>query len=41
MNREFNISLSQAFHSDTVYLSQYDDNYPIVFHVRNKICRGD
>lgn len=36
MQREFNISLSQEFYSDTVYLSQYDSDYDIVFHVKNK-----
>ena len=36
MQREFNISLSQEFYSDVVYISQYDADYNIVFHVKNK-----
>ncbi len=35
MQRDFKISLSPAFYSDVVALSQYDDKYNVIFHVRN------
>lgn len=35
MQREFKISLSQEYYSDTVFLSQYDSDYDIVFNVVN------
>lgn len=41
MNREYKISLSQEYYSDTVYLSQYDTNYPVTFHVVGKYASAN
>ena len=41
MQREYKISLSQEHYSDVVYLSQYDDDYDIIFHVTNKYSAAD
>ena len=41
MQREFKISLSQEHYSDVVYLSQYDDDYDVIFHVTNKYSAAD
>lgn len=41
MQREYKISLSQEYYSDVVYLSQYDDDYDVIFHVINKYSAAD
>ena len=41
MQREYKISLSQEHYSDVVYLSQYDDDYDVIFHVTNKYSAAD
>ena len=41
MQREFKISLSQEFYSDVVYLSQYDEDYPLIFTVFDKYAKAN
>lgn len=41
MYREYKISLSQEFYSDVVYLSQYDDDYQVIFKVVNKYASAN
>lgn len=41
MQREYKISLSQEFYSDVVYLSQYDEDYPIIFTVFDKYAKAN
>ena len=41
MQREYKISLSQEFYSDVVYLSQYDEDYPLIFTVFDKYAKAN
>lgn len=41
MQREYKISLSQEFYSDVVYLSQYDEDYPLIFTVFDKHAKAN